>query len=121
MYAVAPGVFNSSAVPCDCLAHVYGNAADDPEREPRHPSDMSDAEWTVVRPLLPTPVWLEGREGQPEGYCHRQMLDAIRYLVAARSTATSPAREAADDGHLAPVVARTTGGMAVPHAPVCPR
>ncbi|MGW1092841.1 IS5 family transposase [Streptomyces sp. NPDC002596] len=43
---------------------------------------MSDAEWAVVRPLLPTPVWLEGRGGQPEGYCHRQMLDAIRYLVA---------------------------------------
>ncbi|WP_151482084.1 IS5 family transposase [Streptomyces albicerus] len=43
---------------------------------------MSDAEWAAVRPLLPTPAWLEGRGGQPEGYCHRQMLDAIRYLVA---------------------------------------
>ncbi|MFF7655763.1 transposase [Streptomyces sp. NPDC007983] len=28
------------------------------------------------------PGWLEGRGGQPEGYCHRQMIDAIRYLVA---------------------------------------
>ncbi|WP_373430527.1 IS5 family transposase [Streptomyces sp. B3I8] len=28
------------------------------------------------------PAWLEGRGGQPEGYCHRQMLDAIRCLVA---------------------------------------
>ncbi|MEV5160020.1 transposase [Streptomyces sp. NPDC053728] len=36
----------------------------------------------VVRPLLPTPARLEGRAGQPEGYCHRQMLDAIRSLVA---------------------------------------
>ncbi|MET8209567.1 IS5 family transposase [Streptomyces sp. NPDC005373] len=43
---------------------------------------MTDAEWAAIRPLLPTPVWLEGRGGQPEGYCHRQMLDAIRYLVA---------------------------------------
>ncbi|MDX3233180.1 IS5 family transposase [Streptomyces sp. ME19-01-6] len=43
---------------------------------------MSDEEWAAVRPLLPTPAWLEGRGGQPEGYCHRQMLDAIRYLVA---------------------------------------
>ncbi|WUO26920.1 transposase [Streptomyces sp. NBC_00286] len=28
------------------------------------------------------PSWLHGRGGQPQGYCHRQMLDAIRYLVA---------------------------------------
>ncbi|MEU9304988.1 transposase [Streptomyces sp. NPDC048269] len=42
---------------------------------------MSDAEWAVVRPLLPVPGWLRGRGGQPEAYCHRAMLDAIRYLV----------------------------------------
>lgn len=28
------------------------------------------------------PAWLEGRGWQPEGYCHRQMLNAIHYLVA---------------------------------------
>ncbi|MGW1752352.1 IS5 family transposase [Streptomyces sp. NPDC002092] len=82
MYAVAPIDFNSPVVSCDCLAHVYGNAADHPDRQRRYPSDMTDAEWAAVRPLLPTPAWLEGRGGQPEGYCHRQMLDAIRYLVA---------------------------------------
>ncbi|MEU1598509.1 transposase [Streptomyces sp. NPDC005708] len=43
---------------------------------------MTDAEWAAIRPLLPVPAWLQGRGGQPEGYCHRQMLDAIRYLVA---------------------------------------
>ncbi|WP_242438975.1 transposase [Streptomyces sp. CB00455] len=43
---------------------------------------MTDAEWAAVRPLLPVPAWVQGRGGQPEGYCHRQMLDAIRYLVA---------------------------------------
>ncbi|MCX4515802.1 IS5 family transposase [Streptomyces sp. NBC_01619] len=42
---------------------------------------MSDAEWAVVRDALPVPAWLEGRGGQPEGYCHRQMLDAVRYTV----------------------------------------
>ncbi|WP_123457716.1 IS5 family transposase [Streptomyces sp. PanSC19] len=42
---------------------------------------MSDAEWAVVRPLLPVPGWLRGRGGQPEAYCHRAMLDAVRYLV----------------------------------------
>lgn len=24
---------------------------------------------------------MEGRGGQPEGYCHRQMLDAVFYVV----------------------------------------
>ncbi|MET8538325.1 transposase [Streptomyces sp. NPDC005065] len=43
---------------------------------------MTDTEWAAIRPLLPVPAWLQGRGGQPEGYCHRQMLDAIRYLVA---------------------------------------
>jgi transposase len=41
---------------------------------------MTDAEWAVVRPLLPVPGWLKGRGGQPEAYC-RAMLDAVRYLV----------------------------------------
>ncbi|MFD7407753.1 transposase [Streptomyces sp. NPDC059866] len=42
---------------------------------------MSDAEWARVRDLLPVPGWLAGRGGRPEGYCHRQMIDAVRYLV----------------------------------------
>ncbi|WP_055616957.1 IS5 family transposase [Streptomyces phaeochromogenes] len=42
---------------------------------------MSDAEWAAVLPLLPVPGWMRGRGGQPEAYCHRAMLDAIRYLV----------------------------------------
>ncbi|ADI11759.1 Tn5741 family transposase [Streptomyces bingchenggensis BCW-1] len=47
----------------------------------RYPSDMTDAEWRVVREVMPVPTWLEGRGGQPEGYCHRQMLDAVRYVT----------------------------------------
>ncbi|MEU7429149.1 transposase [Streptomyces sp. NPDC040750] len=43
---------------------------------------MTDAEWAAIRPLVPVPAWLQGWGGQPEGYCHRQMLDAIPYLVA---------------------------------------
>ncbi|MFI5534226.1 transposase [Kitasatospora sp. NPDC051853] len=43
---------------------------------------MSDAEWAVVREAMPVPAWLEGRGGQPEGYCHRQLVEAVRYLVA---------------------------------------
>ncbi|WP_438453051.1 transposase [Streptomyces asiaticus] len=49
------GRSNSAAPSCDCLAHVYGNAADRPERQRRYPSDMTDAEWAEVRPLLRAP------------------------------------------------------------------
>jgi hypothetical protein len=82
LYAPEPVDSNSPSVSCDCLAHVYGNAADHPDRVRRYPSDMTDAEWAAIRPLLPVPAWLQGRGGQPEGYCHRQLLDAIRDLVA---------------------------------------
>jgi transposase len=72
---------NSRVSACDCLAHRFGNAADRPDRVRQYSSDMTDAEWQVVRHVLPVPAWLEGRGGQPEGYCHRQMLDAIRYVA----------------------------------------
>ncbi|MFE5711469.1 SDR family oxidoreductase [Streptomyces sp. NPDC056501] len=42
---------------------------------------MTDREWAQVRASMPVPGWLEGRGGQPESYCHRQMIDAIRFLV----------------------------------------
>ncbi|MFJ9179435.1 IS5 family transposase [Streptomyces sp. NPDC102360] len=42
---------------------------------------MTDAEWQVVRAALPVPAWLHGRGGRPEGFCHRVMLDAVRYVV----------------------------------------
>lgn len=82
LYAPEPARFNSPAPSCVCLAHVYGNAADQPERVRRYPSDTTDAEWAAVRPLLPVPAWPQGRGGQSGGHCHRQILDAIRCLVA---------------------------------------
>ncbi|MET9959625.1 hypothetical protein ABZ128_11240 [Streptomyces sp. NPDC006326] len=45
-----------------------------------------------MRFLLPTPAWLEGRGGQPEVYCHRQMLDTICYLVRGRDFLVGDAR-----------------------------
>lgn len=81
-FVLSPASSNSPSRSCDCLAHMYGNASDRPSREPRYPSDMTDAEWAEVRAALPVPGWLEGRGGQPEGYCHRQMVDPVRYLVA---------------------------------------
>ncbi|MEE4543599.1 transposase [Streptomyces sp. V4-01] len=73
---------SSSVTPeCDCLAHRFGNAGDNGTRRRCYPSDMMDEEWAAVRPLLPVPGWLRCRGGQPEAYCHRAILDAVRYLV----------------------------------------
>ncbi|WP_443741616.1 transposase [Streptomyces humicola] len=79
--ASAIAASNCGVSDCDCLAHRFGNAADHEDRERRYPSDLTDAEWAVVRDALPLPRWLEGRGGRPEGYCHRTMVDAVLYLV----------------------------------------
>ncbi|OIJ94981.1 IS5 family transposase [Streptomyces monashensis] len=42
---------------------------------------MTDEQWAVVREAMPVPAWLESRRGRPESYCHRQMMDAIFYLL----------------------------------------
>jgi putative transposase len=42
---------------------------------------MSDAEWAVTEPCLPPPPWRAGRGGRPAGWCRRDVIDAIRYLV----------------------------------------
>jgi hypothetical protein len=51
LYASEPVQFNSAAPSCDCLAHVYGNAADHPDRVRRYPSDMTDAEYSRSKSL----------------------------------------------------------------------
>lgn len=71
----------SHAQSCDCLAHRSGYAADQPDRVRKYSSDMPDAQWTTIRPLLPVPGCVRGRGGQPEAYCNRAILTAIRYLV----------------------------------------
>lgn len=81
LYATAMTESTPVTLACDCLAHRFGNAADNGVRERRYPTDMTDGEWAEVRPLLPVPGWMRGRGGQPEAYCHRAILDAIRYLV----------------------------------------
>jgi transposase len=42
---------------------------------------MSDAEWQVIEPALPAPAWQAGQGGRPAGWCRRDIIDAIRYLV----------------------------------------
>ncbi|WP_406490114.1 transposase [Streptomyces phaeochromogenes] len=63
---------------------MYGNAADHPVRGRRYPSDMTDAEWAAVRPLLSAPARPQRRGRRPEGCRHRQLPDSIRYLGAGR-------------------------------------
>ncbi|MCK1823896.1 IS5/IS1182 family transposase, partial [Streptomyces sp. XM83C] len=49
---------------CDCFAHKYGNAADNPSGGHCYPTDMRDAEWAAVREMIPKPAWAEGRGGR---------------------------------------------------------
>jgi transposase len=81
LYAIDGAETTRHAVSCGCLAHRHGNAADRPVRQRTYPTDMTDAEWAQVAPAIPVPAWMGGRGGRPEGYCHREMLDAVRYVV----------------------------------------
>ena len=76
---VAERNFNGAS--CDCLAHQYGYAGDRPIREARYPTDLTDTQWAAIRVILPIPAWMSAGGGRPEGYCHRQMIDAMFYLV----------------------------------------
>jgi transposase len=49
-------------------------------REQRYPSDLSDAEWAVMEPLLPAPT-AHPRGGRPEKHPRRDIVDAILYVV----------------------------------------
>lgn len=81
LYAIDGAVATSHAVVCDCLAHRFGNAGDRRVRQRVYPTDLTDAQWAAVVPLVPVPAWMGGRGGRPEGYCHREMIDAVFYLV----------------------------------------
>ena len=50
-------------------------------RPRRYPSDTTDAQWVLIDPLLPDPVWAAGRGGRPEEHCRRAIVDAIFYVV----------------------------------------
>ena len=49
-------------------------------REQRYPSDLTDAEWAMVEPLLPAPT-SHPRGGRPEKHPRRDIVDAILYVV----------------------------------------
>jgi transposase len=81
LYRSAGGESIPDTRSCGCFAHLYGNAADNPSGGHGYPTDMTDVEWSAVRVMIPVPAWGEGRGGRPEEYCHRDILDAIRYVV----------------------------------------
>ncbi len=65
-----------AGVPCRCCP-----AGSRSTRAHRYPSDMADAEWAVIEPLLPAPGWTGGQGGSPGSYCRRDIVDAVRYLT----------------------------------------
>lgn len=48
---------------------------ENPRRKP-YPSDLSDAEWVILKPLLPTPKGF----GHPQEVDLREILNAIFYV-----------------------------------------
>jgi putative transposase len=47
----------------------------------RYPSDTTDAEWALIKPLLPVPACHTPAGGRPEKHPRRAIVDAIRYLT----------------------------------------
>ena len=65
-----------TAVACRCCP-----AGSRSTRARRYPSDLTDAEWAVIEPLLPAPGWMAGQGGSPGSHCRRDIVNAIRYLT----------------------------------------
>jgi transposase len=54
-----------------------GRMAKIAKKTKRYPSDLTDEEWAVIAPLMPTP----GRRGRPREVEFREVINAVRYLV----------------------------------------
>ncbi len=48
------------------------------KKSKRYPTDLTDAEWAVVEPLLPKPP----KRGRKPGVDMREVLNAIRYMAS---------------------------------------
>jgi putative transposase len=48
---------------------------------PRYPTDLTDAQWAVLEPLLPVMLCRTALGGRPEKHRRRTMIDAMFYLV----------------------------------------
>jgi transposase len=43
----------------------------------RYPSDLTDAQWEIIKAMLPLPKWT----GRPQKHPRRAVIDAILYVV----------------------------------------
>jgi transposase len=68
----------STAGACCCRLAVFHQPS---MRTSRYPTDVTDAQWAELDPLLPDPVCLAGRGGRWEKHCRRLIVDAILYVV----------------------------------------
>lgn len=69
------------ASPGSCCRFSLIHIGREEVRRRRYPSDMTDAQWAVIEPVLPDPGWLSGRGGRREVHCRRAIVDAIFYVV----------------------------------------
>ena len=82
LYATAPAAGpRAEAGRCSCVACRFGHGARHPVRPRRYISDMIDAQWQGIEPLMSWPAWLDGNSGRPEKSCRRQVVDALCYLA----------------------------------------
>ncbi|WP_273795186.1 IS5 family transposase [Brucella intermedia] len=54
-----------------------GRMANIRKKQKRYPTDLTDAEWLLIEPLMPT----AGRRGRPRKTDLREVVNALRYLV----------------------------------------
>jgi transposase len=52
-----------------------------------YPSDMTDAEWALIEPVLPVPACQTRAGGRPEKWPRREIVDAINYVNRTGSNA----------------------------------
>jgi putative transposase len=50
----------------------------EPNKRVAYPSDLSDEEWEIIRPYIPTPLTNRGKK---RVHCYRELLNAIFYLL----------------------------------------
>jgi transposase len=79
MSSSQPDAVLSAESRCCSLARFHGR--DQVIRARRYPSDLTDAQWAVLEPLLPAPSWLAGAGGRPEKHCRRVLIDAVLYVL----------------------------------------
>ena len=50
-------------------------------RARRYRSDLTDVEWALLEPELPTPAWQSPKGGRPEKHPRREIVDPILYIL----------------------------------------